>query len=206
MFILWLSVLWICIHTLPRILSRFFPRPSIFRSSSPPLPLTSSSASRRSHKKAVLESNWKSRYWTVHVSKLNLRISTTILNDWHESLFRSSSYRVGGGTKQGREHRGRVLALFYDLGSISGAVGMILGLLGLAWICWVLGRSVWASHPGSQVSNVSSPSSGSVHHLAKRQTASLDLSHSTATGSSHLQLTLLVRLTFLCILGSLAPF
>lgn len=132
-FIFWLAVLWLCIHALPHILSRLFSRSSIFRSSSPPLPLTSASASRRSHKKTALESNWKSRHWTVHVSKLHFRISSTVLNNWHETLFRPSSYYAGSGMKQGNEHRRRLATLFYDLGSISGAVGMVLGILGLVW-------------------------------------------------------------------------
>ncbi|EIM83886.1 uncharacterized protein STEHIDRAFT_113130 [Stereum hirsutum FP-91666 SS1] len=98
--------------------------------------------------------------------------------------------------KQGNEHRRRLATLFYDLGSISGAVGMVLGILGLVWTCWVLGQSVWGPHPGRHGSD-SNPNSSSVHHLTKRHTASLDLSPSTATGatSSHLQLILLVRLT-----------
>lgn len=207
-FIFWLTVLWLCIHALPHTLSRLFPHSSIFRSSSPPLPLTSASASRRSHKKTALESNWKSRHWTVHVSKLHFRISSTLLNDWHEALFRSSSHYAGSGTKQGNEHRRRLTTLFYDLGSISGAVGMILCLLGLVWTCWVLGQSVWGPHPGRHVSDGSNPNSGSVHYLTKRHMASLDLSPSTATGatSSHLQLALLVRSTILCILSLFLQF
>ena len=201
-FLFWIILLWLCLHALPSLLSRLFPRSSLFHSgpSSTPLPLTSSTRRTRSSQNySPFESSWKSRNWTVHVSKLHFRISSTALNEWHESYCRVSS-RTSVGTKKADGYPQGTCAAFYEIGNVAGIFGMMIAISFLGWTCWILSQNAWALHTPSMPH--STYVSSSDHRFAKRHSTSLNLSPSDSTNAlgKNLQLTLLVQsIYFWCV-------
>ena len=137
--ILVLTIIWCTIHILSYISTR---------RSSPILP--TSSQPRNSHRRT-----------RIALHSLHLKISTTAWNAYHDTL---SSFLA-------RRENNRLNTLFkliYNLGTIFGAIGIVVAVATLLWICT---SSAWSLLQKTRATN-----SLDIPHLMKRAVSDLETS------------------------------
>jgi S2P endopeptidase len=107
----------------------------------------------------------------------NLKISTTTWNTYHDTL---SSFLA----RRGRNRINTLLKLTYDLGIVFGAVGIVVAIATLLWICtssaWMLLQKMSFARGSNGTSDIS--------HLMKRETSV------SKHASSYLEITPIVSL------------
>lgn len=124
------------------------------------------------------------RHTRVSLHSLHLRISTTAWNAYHDAL---SSFLA----KRGRHRINTLLKLTYDLGTIFGAVGIVIAVLALLWICtnsaWMLLQKMSLATGSNGTSDIS--------HLMKRSMLDLETSESPRTSSPYFEIIPIVSLS-----------
>ena len=119
----------------------------------------------------------------ISLHSLHLKISTTAWNTYHDTL---SSFL----TRRGKNRINTLFKLTYDLGTVFGAVGIVVAVATLLWICttsaWTLLQkiSLRVARGDNGTLDISS-------HLMKRETSKSSLH---ASSSPYLEITPIVSL------------
>jgi S2P endopeptidase len=125
------------------------------------------------------------RHTRVSLHSLHLKISTTAWNTYHDTL---SSFLA----RRGKHKINTLFKLTYDLGTVFGAVGIVVAVATLLWICtssaWTLLQKM-SFVRGSNGTSV-------ISHLMKRETSTSSLHAS----SPYLEITPIVSSSFLSCL------
>jgi S2P endopeptidase len=120
------------------------------------------------------------RHARVSLHSLHLKISTTAWNTYHDTL---SSFLA----RRGKSRINTLFKLTYDLGAVFGAVGIVVAVAALLWICtssaWTLLQKMSLARGSDGISDIS--------HLMKRDTAE----SSRHASSPYLEITPIVSLT-----------
>ncbi|TFY51237.1 hypothetical protein EVG20_g11095 [Dentipellis fragilis] len=133
-FFLGLTILWLVIHSVPTLLHRV--RTSASRSTPLPAPLLSQSQHASTFATAPTPL-YRSETTTVTLSPFHLRLSTTAFNLAYD--------RFAGWLVRAPRTR-RVLSLVYDLGTVVGALGMLVSIAYAAWTYFQLAGTLFATH------------------------------------------------------------
>lgn len=116
------------------------------------------------------------KHTRVSLHFLHLKISTTAWNKYHDTL---SSFLA----RRGKIRINTLFKLTYDLGAVFGAVGIVVAVAILLWICtssaWTLLQKMSLARGSDVTSDIS--------HLMKRET-------SLHASSPYLEITPIVRL------------
>ena len=119
------------------------------------------------------------RHTRVSLHSLHLKISTTAWNTYHDTL---SSFLA----RRGKNRINTLFKLSYDLGTVFGAVGIVVAVATLLWICassaWTLLQKMSLARGSNDFSDIS--------HLMKRETSESSLHAS----SPYLEITPIVSL------------
>lgn len=122
------------------------------------------------------------RHTRVSLHSLHLKISTTAWNTYHDTL---SSLLA----RRGRNRINTLFKLTYDLGAVFGAVGIVVAVATLLWICtssaWMLLQKMSFARGSTVASDIS--------HLMKREAST---STSKYAPSPYLEITPIVSLHF----------
>jgi S2P endopeptidase len=122
------------------------------------------------------------RQTRVSLHSLHLKISTTAWNTYHDTL---SSLLA----RRGKHRVNALFKLTYDLGVIFGAVGIVVAIVALPWICtssaWMLIQKMSLVRGTNGTSDIS--------HLMKRSMLDLETSNSPHA-SSYFEITPIVSL------------
>ena len=101
------------------------------------------------------------RHTRVSLHSLHLKISTTAWNTYHDTL---SSFLA----RRGKNRINTLFKLTYDLGTVFGAVGIVVAVATLLWICtssaWTLIQKISLARGSNGTMDIS--------HLMKRETSS----------------------------------
>ena len=104
------------------------------------------------------------RHTRVSLHSLHLKISTTAWNTYHDTL---SSFLA----RRGKHRINTLFKLTYDLGTVFGAVGIVVAVAALLWICtssaWTLLQKMSLAKGSNGTSDIS--------HLMKRETSQSSL-------------------------------
>lgn len=119
------------------------------------------------------------RHTRVSLHFLHLKISTTAWNTYHDTL---SSFLA----RRGKHRINTLFKLTYDLGAVFGAVGIVVAVATLLWICtssaWTLFQKMSLAKGSNGASDIS--------HLMRRETSQSSLQAS----SPYLEITPIVSL------------
>ena len=100
------------------------------------------------------------RHTRVSLQSLHLKISTTAWNTYHDTF---SSFLA----RRGRNRINTLFKLTYDLGAVFGAVGIVVAIATLLWICtssaWMLLQKLSLGKGSNGTPDIS--------HLMKRETS-----------------------------------
>lgn len=126
---------------------------------------------------SILPTNSQPRNYRTHtrvsLHSLHLKISTTAWNTYHDTL---SSFLA----RRGKRRLNALFKLIYDLGTVVGAVGIVVAVATLVWICT---RSAWILLQKTKTTTDTSDL-----HLMKRAMPDLD----TPNISSNIEITPIV--------------
>lgn len=131
---------------------------------------------------ANYQHNNSRRHTRVSLHSLHLKISTAAWNTYHDTL---SSFLA----RRGKHRVNALFKLTYDLGVIFGAVGIVIAVVALLWICT---SSAWML---IQKKSLVRGSNGTpdISHLMKRSVPDLETSNSPHA-SSYFEITPIVSL------------
>lgn len=120
------------------------------------------------------------RHTRVLLHSLHLKISTSAWNSYHDKL---SSFLA----RRGRHRINSLFKLTYDVGTIFGAVGVVVAVVALLWICtssaWMLLQKM-SLERGTRTSDAS--------HLVKRAMSDLETSMTPHVSSPYFGITPIV--------------
>lgn len=129
---------------------------------------------------SILPTHHSRRHTRVSLHSLHLRISTTAWNTHHDALSSLLARR--------EKHRiNSLLKLTYDLGIFFGAMGIVVAVVALLWMCT---SSAWMLLQKMSIANSNGPSD--ISHLMKR--SDLETSKSPRASFPYLEITPIVSL------------